>query len=464
MDVGERVIFRGRDRVRLERQPFDVLVLLLRRPGQLVTRTEIEEHIWPGGVALELDTRINTCVRKVREALRDSPRSPRFIETVAREGYRFVGTLQDLEGEAGDAPANQATRSEPADEAPRFAPAWGQPVPEARLSHDVWASLGLVAVAAAATAIAMLTQAVGVAAILYGAFFFLAVLSADAFDARPVAKGAIAFALVAAMAYVPSAWTLAALSGEIVNFDALRPAALYPFVTGLQFLPLFVLVLFTWALRPNGSMSAMSRWRTWFWGVACLLLSVTVLAVATYSGQVEVWRAGLPSAPILAGYYGAIVAANLAYGWIGYRVLNTSSSGGSRSLLVAGALIYLVVLVCAIGIGEEQNRLNRYHLSTRRPQEYRAATPEALSQLLNGPHQHRIDVAEDLRSLLVNPEFVDALRSAPFYRADLDERFQLGQRAVTFGYATVDPNGRPVFQRVRFPQELALTLGFRAAR
>ena len=76
--------------VRLERQPMDVLILLVERRGQLVTRSDIVERLWGPDVFVDVETGVHTAIRKIRRALHDSPDAPRFVETVPGKGYRFV--------------------------------------------------------------------------------------------------------------------------------------------------------------------------------------------------------------------------------------------------------------------------------------------------------------------------------------------------------------------------------------
>jgi DNA-binding winged helix-turn-helix (wHTH) protein/Tol biopolymer transport system component len=93
IDLGRFEVRRRGRRVRLERQPFDLLVLLLRNRGDLVARKEIAESLWGPDVFVETDRSINNAIRKIRLALRDDPEHPRFIETVAGRGYRFIATV-----------------------------------------------------------------------------------------------------------------------------------------------------------------------------------------------------------------------------------------------------------------------------------------------------------------------------------------------------------------------------------
>ncbi len=75
--------------VRLQPQPFKVLALLAVRPGELVTREEIQKEVWPVGTFVDFEQSLNFCIRQIRSALGDSALSPRFVETLPRRGYRF---------------------------------------------------------------------------------------------------------------------------------------------------------------------------------------------------------------------------------------------------------------------------------------------------------------------------------------------------------------------------------------
>ena len=77
-------------RVKLNTQPFQVLLMLLARPGELLTREEISRELWPDGTFVDYEHGVNSAVNRIREALGDTAASPRFVETLARRGYRFV--------------------------------------------------------------------------------------------------------------------------------------------------------------------------------------------------------------------------------------------------------------------------------------------------------------------------------------------------------------------------------------
>jgi DNA-binding winged helix-turn-helix (wHTH) protein len=95
-DVRQRVLTNGGLKVRLQDQPFQVLALLLERPGELVRREEIQQKLWPRDTYVAFDGGLNTAIKELRSALSDTADNPRFIETVPRRGYRFVAPVNIL--------------------------------------------------------------------------------------------------------------------------------------------------------------------------------------------------------------------------------------------------------------------------------------------------------------------------------------------------------------------------------
>ena len=83
-------------RVKLNAQPFQLLLMLLERPGELVTRDEISRQLWPDGTFVDSEHGVNSAVNRIREALGDTAGNPRFVETLARRGYRFVAPVEDV--------------------------------------------------------------------------------------------------------------------------------------------------------------------------------------------------------------------------------------------------------------------------------------------------------------------------------------------------------------------------------
>ena len=90
---------RGGMRVRLNAQPFQVLCLLLERPGELLTREEISRELWSDGTFVDYEHGVNSAINRIREALGDTANSPRFVETLPRRGYRFVAPVERIGAE-----------------------------------------------------------------------------------------------------------------------------------------------------------------------------------------------------------------------------------------------------------------------------------------------------------------------------------------------------------------------------
>src|SRR6201997_864669 len=90
-------------KLRLQGQPYQVLTLLLERSGEGVTREELQQKLWPADTFVDFDHSLNTAVSKVREALGDSASSPRYLETLARRGYRFLAPVESAHSGPEDA-------------------------------------------------------------------------------------------------------------------------------------------------------------------------------------------------------------------------------------------------------------------------------------------------------------------------------------------------------------------------
>ena len=100
--------------VRLERLPMDLLVMLVNRPGELVTRAEIVDRLWGKDVFVDVETGVHTAVRKIRQALHDSAEAPAFIETVPGRGYRFVAPVEIVAAGVDVLPSPVPASAEPA--------------------------------------------------------------------------------------------------------------------------------------------------------------------------------------------------------------------------------------------------------------------------------------------------------------------------------------------------------------
>src|ERR1700728_4810776 len=83
-------------RVRLRGQPFCILSMLLEKPGEVVTRDEMRQQLWPADTFVDFEHSLNTAIKKLRAVLGDSPDNSRYIETIPRVGYRFIAPLQEV--------------------------------------------------------------------------------------------------------------------------------------------------------------------------------------------------------------------------------------------------------------------------------------------------------------------------------------------------------------------------------
>jgi DNA-binding winged helix-turn-helix (wHTH) protein/tetratricopeptide (TPR) repeat protein len=93
VDLEQRTLTKGGIRVKLQDQPFQILIFLLEKPGEVVTRGEIREKLWSADTFVEFDDGLNNAIKKLRNSLSDAADNPRFIETVPRRGYRFLAPV-----------------------------------------------------------------------------------------------------------------------------------------------------------------------------------------------------------------------------------------------------------------------------------------------------------------------------------------------------------------------------------
>jgi TolB-like protein/DNA-binding winged helix-turn-helix (wHTH) protein/Tfp pilus assembly protein PilF len=110
VDLASGELRREGRKVRLQDQPLHLLVLLLERAGEVVTREELRNELWPADTFVDFDHSLNTAVRKLREALGDSAEAPRYVETLARRGYRFLAPVTEREPAAPLPPSADAVR------------------------------------------------------------------------------------------------------------------------------------------------------------------------------------------------------------------------------------------------------------------------------------------------------------------------------------------------------------------
>src|SRR5207248_10391566 len=93
LDLQARELRKSGVRIKLQDQPFQILMALLERPGEIVTREELQKRLWPADTFVDFDLSLNSAVKKLRLALNDDSDNPRFVETRYRRGYRFIGSV-----------------------------------------------------------------------------------------------------------------------------------------------------------------------------------------------------------------------------------------------------------------------------------------------------------------------------------------------------------------------------------
>lgn len=156
LDLNAGELRKNGAKLRLQEQPFQVLALLLERSGDVVTREELRQKLWPADTFVDFDHSLNTAVNKLRETLGDSASSPRYIETLARRGYRFIAPVQkdvktgseSYENVGTGAFARPAERSEAhasstEDSFQAFHPELQVPIPHRALTRGLFALIQL---------------------------------------------------------------------------------------------------------------------------------------------------------------------------------------------------------------------------------------------------------------------------------------------------------------------------------
>src|SRR5262245_12442199 len=95
LDLSSRELRRGTVCVRLQAQPFEILQMLLERRGEVVTRTELRNRLWPSGTFVDFEHSLNAAIKRLRAALGDNADNPQYVETLPRRGYRFKNSVDE---------------------------------------------------------------------------------------------------------------------------------------------------------------------------------------------------------------------------------------------------------------------------------------------------------------------------------------------------------------------------------
>ncbi len=95
-DLASGELYKHGRLIHVQEQPFRILAMLLERPGEVVSREEVQKKLWPEGTFVDFDEGLDTALKKLRQALGDSPQNPIFVETIPRRGYRFIAPVNGV--------------------------------------------------------------------------------------------------------------------------------------------------------------------------------------------------------------------------------------------------------------------------------------------------------------------------------------------------------------------------------
>ena len=97
VDLRAGELYKAGHKIKLQGQPFQALAMLLERPGEVVTRDEFRKRLWPEDTFVDFEHSLNTAIKKLRQALGEDKSKPRFVETLPKRGYRFIGEVEQPE-------------------------------------------------------------------------------------------------------------------------------------------------------------------------------------------------------------------------------------------------------------------------------------------------------------------------------------------------------------------------------
>src|SRR4051812_24731014 len=97
VDFAKSEMLKSGVRIRIQEQPLKILQALIERPGEIVTREQLRDRLWPSGTFVNFERSLNAAVAKLRQSLNDSADRPLYIETLARKGYRFVAPVTEAQ-------------------------------------------------------------------------------------------------------------------------------------------------------------------------------------------------------------------------------------------------------------------------------------------------------------------------------------------------------------------------------
>ncbi len=271
----------------------------------------------------------------------------------------------------------------------------------------------------------------------------------------------------AVIGYAPTAATLSLALTSVVNATTIKTAVVYPFITGLQFVPLYLVVLAHWvalAWYEDHGFRLHRLFRDSYLFGGAVALSATVVAAVVGSGDIEIWRNAVPGQRTLLAAYTVIVAMNIAIWVVGFRHFDRAKIDDYTPLFLWALVFYLPLAFAAFVAGREYNSINRHYLDKRRPQAFMVRNPGGIVAFQGQGPTPDGDIGPDLRSLINDPEFERSLQTQRFYKQDFDEPFQVFQKAEMFGFQTIRRAGETHFTIVRFPRRMTEALRFEAVQ
>ena len=316
------------------------------------------------------------------------------------------------------------------------------------------------------TVVSAFKSAYGLTIVSFGISVMFVVLAYPSFRDSSLTRALVAFFVIAGMSYCATATTLPDLISSVLNMRTLRPALAYPFLAGLRFIPIPILIAVMLVCLAFGDVGFAHRlrFRYAYLLLGMLLLLVVPIAGVNISGAYRVWQAGLPIRWTLLAGESFVLGVNVLLFVAGYRIIHKAAMAKSyRALFAWYGIGYLVIALSAAILNHHWNEIDKYYLDVLHPQDYRAQSPNPFDDFHDWLAQHAAEAGPELVGLSDDQEFFGALKSQNFYKQDFDESLQATPRALIFGYKADDGlrhRHQSMFVRIRLPASLVEALRF----
>src|SRR5437899_9788201 len=272
------------------------------------------------------------------------------------------------------------------------------------------------------TIAAVAASAYVITIVLFGATVAVLVVSYPCLPDSVYTRAGVGLFLIAGMSYGTSAASLPNMDTSIINMKTLPPATAYPFVIGLPFIPIPVLIAVFWAALGNGHHAGFSN-RPWL-RAAYVLTGTTLIVCAAAAGlslseMHRIWQSGLPirSTLLLGEFF--VLAINAVLFVFGYRFLNTRSIGTYRRLFSWCCIIYLLIGLTAAIVNRHSYDISIFHLDAKNPDTYRIRNMDVEHRFRGWLQQHSDQAGADLAALSTDSEFIDALKRSEEHTSEL---------------------------------------------